>query len=98
MSSLAPPLGSFTSAAGPPRTLSKITEFLALPATLAATLVDREPTGSERETDGRCGGGSVVPGLVRDESGCVDVGVDARRSLYEMKDKRLWAACDGEGG
>lgn len=45
------------------------------------------------ETDGMCGGGSEVDAdVVSDESGWRDAGVDARRSEYDMKERRLSAA------
>lgn len=37
-------------------------------------------------------------GEVRLLSGSVDTGVELRISLYERKDRRLYAFCDGEGG
>jgi len=102
-SSAGPPVGSFTSAAeakvGNAPNILSITEFrtLALALTLALTEREREPTGKESETEGRCGGGSAEPGLVSDESGRVEIGVDARMSLYEMNESRF-CACDGDGG
>lgn len=60
-----------------------------LPAALALADTDLDPLGSESDTVGKCGGGSAVPGIVRDESGWVAVGVDAKMSLYEMNDNRL---------
>lgn len=46
-----------------------------------------------------CGGGSaVVAAVVSDASGSVDEGVEERRSVYEMNERRLAAAEWGEGG
>jgi len=58
--------GSFTPTAKGGK--SYITEFLVLPAALALADTVLEPFGSESDTVGRWGGGSAIPGIVRDES------------------------------
>lgn len=35
---------------------------------------------------------------MREDNGSIDVGAESSRSLYDMKERRLVAACEGEGG
>lgn len=47
---------------------------------------------------GMCGGSTTTPGLVRLESGSVLAGVELRRSLYDMKERRfaeVWGVWGG---
>lgn len=51
------------------------------------------------DTTGMCGGGSKLLALVvRELNVWVEVGVEARRSEYDMNESRFVGACVGEGG